>query len=112
MGVSADQLGGSAGFALTPILMWTILAMTITEIGVGMRTIQMTLDEDIVESVDEIVRELGTTRSAFTREALRAAVKRHRVGQLEARHRRGYERRPVKKGEFSVWEEEQEWGDE
>jgi metal-responsive CopG/Arc/MetJ family transcriptional regulator len=37
--------------------------MTITEIGVGMRTIQMTLDEDIVESVDKIVRELGTTRS-------------------------------------------------
>ena len=77
-----------------------------------MRTIQMTLDEDIVESVDKIVRELGTTRSAFTREALRAAVKRHRVGQLEARHRKAYERHPVKNGEFSVWEEEQEWGDE
>jgi metal-responsive CopG/Arc/MetJ family transcriptional regulator len=77
-----------------------------------MRTIQMTLDDDIVESVDKIVRELGTTRSAFTREALRAAVKLHRVGQLEVRHRRGYERHPVESGEFSVWEEEQDWGDE
>jgi predicted transcriptional regulator len=75
-----------------------------------MRTIKITLEEDIVESVDKIVRELGTTRSAFGREALRAAVERHRVSQLEARHRRGYERRPVKKGEFSGWEDEQGWG--
>jgi hypothetical protein len=32
--------------------------------------------------------------------------------QLERRHRRGYERFPVESHEFSVWEEEQVWGDE
>jgi metal-responsive CopG/Arc/MetJ family transcriptional regulator len=32
-----------------------------------MRTIQMTLDDDLVDSVDHIVKELKTTRSAFTR---------------------------------------------
>jgi len=35
-----------------------------------MRTIQMTLDDELVESVDKVVKELKTTRSAFTRSAL------------------------------------------
>ena len=44
-----------------------------------MRTIQMTLDDELVERVDEIVREQKTTRSAFTRKALRDAIERARV---------------------------------
>ena len=39
-----------------------------------MRTIQMTLDDDLVQTVDEIVRALNTTRSAFTRKALQEAI--------------------------------------
>ena len=76
-----------------------------------MKTVQMTLDEDLVRHVDETVRRLKTTRSAFTREALRAAVRREHEAELEARHRRGYERFPVQPGEFDVWEDEQAWGD-
>jgi hypothetical protein len=34
------------------------------------------------------------------------------VTNLERRHRKGYEAAPVKLGEFSVWEKEQEWGDD
>ena len=77
-----------------------------------MRTIQMTLDDDLVESVDNVVKELKTTRSAFARQALQEALHRYHTSQLEQRHRRGYELLPVKEGEFSVWEEEQDWGDE
>jgi metal-responsive CopG/Arc/MetJ family transcriptional regulator len=75
-----------------------------------MRTIQMTLDDDLVESVDKIARDLGTTRSAFTRDALREALERRRIAQLEQKHRRGYRLRPVKKDEFAAWEKEQDWG--
>jgi hypothetical protein len=32
--------------------------------------------------------------------------------KLEERHRRGYLKKPVPEGEFSVWEEEQKWSDE
>lgn len=39
-----------------------------------MRTIQMTLDDDLVDSVDQVVREQHTSRSAFTRDALRDAL--------------------------------------
>jgi metal-responsive CopG/Arc/MetJ family transcriptional regulator len=77
-----------------------------------MRTIQMTLDDDLVKSVDKIAKELKTTRSAFTRVALREAIIKFNLKQLEKKHRRGYELHPVNKEEFSVWEAEQDWGDE
>jgi len=76
-----------------------------------MKTVQMTLDENLIKSVDKIVKETGTTRSAFTRDALRQALKNYRIRLLEEKHRKGYERSPVRPGEFSVWEDEQEWGD-
>ena len=77
-----------------------------------MRTIQVTLDDELVETVDKLVKELQTTRSAFARDALREAVDRFNTRCLEAIHRKGYEQHPVSKNEFSVWEEEQDWGDE
>jgi metal-responsive CopG/Arc/MetJ family transcriptional regulator len=77
-----------------------------------MRTIQMTLDDDLVKAVDRVSKELCTTRSAFTRKALRAALARHKAEQLERNHRRGYEQHPIAADEFSVWETEQAWGDE
>jgi metal-responsive CopG/Arc/MetJ family transcriptional regulator len=76
-----------------------------------MRTIQMTLDDDLVEAVDKLVKKLKTTRSAFARKALREAIKQVNIKALENKHKKGYERHPVNKTEFSVWESEQEWGD-
>ncbi len=77
-----------------------------------MRIVQMTLDEELIESVDKIVKELKTTRSSFTRKALREAVERLNVRRLEEKHRKGYKLHPVSQYEFSVWESEQNWGDE
>ncbi len=77
-----------------------------------MRTIQMTFDDDLIKSVDQLVKECKTTRSAFTRNALREAIDRFNIRRLEDKHRKGYELHPVNKREFSVWESEQDWGDE
>jgi len=77
-----------------------------------MRTIQMTLDDDLVKAVDRVSKQLHTNRSAFTRNALREALARYNLEQLERKHRQGYERNPVAADEFSVWETEQAWGDE
>jgi len=76
-----------------------------------MKTVQLTLDEPLVEEVDKAARELGTSRSAFTREALRAALTRRRIQALEEQHRKGYELRPVEPSEVHEWEEEQVWPD-
>lgn len=77
-----------------------------------MKTIQMTIDEPLLKEVDRAVEARRTTRSAFIREALEAALNRHRLAGLEERHARGYARHPVRKGEFDVWVAEQQWGDE
>ena len=77
-----------------------------------MRTIQMTLDDDLVKAVDRVSKQLHTSRSAFTRKALREALARYSLEQQEIKHRQGYERHPVDADEFSVWETEQAWGDE
>jgi metal-responsive CopG/Arc/MetJ family transcriptional regulator len=74
-----------------------------------MKVVQMTLDEDLVAAVDRAAKKLGTSRSAFTRQALREAVERARLKSLERKHRQGYLRRPVRRGEFSIWEPEQVW---
>jgi len=76
-----------------------------------MKTVQMTLDDDLVTAVDKVAKKLKTTRSAFTRKALREAIKQVNIHALEEKHKKGYERYPESKTEFSVWESEQEWGD-
>ena len=77
----------------------------------GMRTVQMTLEPELVSQVDRVARRLGLTRSAFTRGALHAAIERLRVEELERRHRDGYRRKPVRRGEFTLWAREQVWPD-
>ena len=75
-----------------------------------MKTVQMTLDDDLVKAVDEIVKQQKSSRSEFTRKALRSALKQYNDEQLEKAHREGYQTKPVVPGEFSLWEDEQEWG--
>jgi metal-responsive CopG/Arc/MetJ family transcriptional regulator len=77
-----------------------------------MKTVQMTLDDDLVKEVDLLAKELNTTRSALTRAALRAAIKDIRMKRLEKKHRAGYERHPATNEEFGVWHDEQAWGEE
>ena len=61
--------------------------------------------------VKSMAKKLGTTRSGFTREALRAALARSKEREMERKHREGYLRKPPKQGEFRVWEKEQVWGE-
>jgi metal-responsive CopG/Arc/MetJ family transcriptional regulator len=74
-----------------------------------MKTVQMTLDENLLASVDKVAKHLGTTRSAFTRQALKTALREVLTNELERKHREGYKRKPVKRGEFEDWEAEQVW---
>jgi len=77
-----------------------------------MRTVQMTLEDALVKSVDQAVKKLHTTRSAFARLALKDALRNLKIKQLEDQHRKGYEARPNTGAEVGVWEKEQAWGDE
>ena len=74
-----------------------------------MTTIQLTLDEDLRSRVDEAVQQQQTTWPEFLREALVQHLEKIKINEQERKHREGYRRFPVQKGEFDVWEEEQTW---
>ena len=75
-----------------------------------MKTIQMTIDERLLKLVDKMSQARKTTRSAFIRDALEAEIQRHRILEDEIRHVEGYTRKPVARGEFDAWLNEQDWG--
>ena len=77
-----------------------------------MRTVQMTMDEDLVAQVDRAAKKMNTTRSGFTRRVLREALDDLTTKELVAKYAEGYTKQPVQPDEFDVWENEQVWGDE
>jgi metal-responsive CopG/Arc/MetJ family transcriptional regulator len=75
------------------------------------RTVQITLEDELVQAVDRAASRLDLSRSAFTRDALRAALAKLELQAREQQHREGYLRQPVTPDEFGDWEDEQVWGD-
>ena len=76
-----------------------------------MKTIQMTIDEELLAEVDKTASEIGANRSAFIRAALLNEIRKHRIALLEKKHAEGYARLPLQSDEFDGWEEIQEWGE-
>lgn len=73
------------------------------------RTVQITIDDELLQVVDATVSEMDTNRSAFIREALQLALKRIQTLRMEKQHAAGYARQPAMPGEFDGWETEQVW---
>lgn len=76
-----------------------------------MKTIQMTIDDELLAEVDHLTAALQTTRSAFIRSALQLALRHHAMLEKEQLHAKGYAQHPVVPGEFDVWDAEQSWGE-
>ena len=76
-----------------------------------MKTIQMTIDDELLAEVDQLTTTLQTTRSAFIRSALQLALHHYTTLAKEQQHAQGYARHPVTPGEFDVWDTEQAWGE-
>jgi metal-responsive CopG/Arc/MetJ family transcriptional regulator len=77
-----------------------------------MKTIQMTIDEQLLTKVDTAIATLGTTRSAFIRDALQAALKQLQIKAWEQQHIAGYQKLPMTQDEVAEWADIQSWGDE
>lgn len=77
-----------------------------------MKTIQMTIDEDLLQRVDETAYTIRTNRSAFIREALELALKHYHIQQLEEQDAAGYVRIPAQVEDAQDWLPVQAWGDE
>ncbi len=77
-----------------------------------MKTIQMTIDEPLLEQVDRVTAALNTTRSAFIRDALQAALRKYTIVALEQQHAKGYSLHPSDSQELEDWVAEQVWSEE
>lgn len=77
-----------------------------------MKTIQLTIEEPLLEAVDAVVNQLQTTRSAFVRETLHLLLHRWRVLVMEQRQIDAYSHQPQPADELADWLAVQDWGDE
>ena len=72
----------------------------------------MTIDEPLLTRVDRAIQKMHTTRSEFIREAVKSALERQRIQELEEQHEAGYRRIPMTEEEVQGWRGVQAWGDE
>ena len=76
-----------------------------------LKTIQITLPQELLSKIDQTVTALDTNRSAFARQALEDALFRLRIEQMERQDAEGYARQPQDLDEIALWESIQDWGD-
>ncbi len=77
-----------------------------------MKTIRLTIDDDLLAQVNQAIKQQKTTVSALIKESLVHYLNRMKVKEMERQHREGYLKHPVEKDEFGIWESEQVWGDD
>jgi metal-responsive CopG/Arc/MetJ family transcriptional regulator len=76
-----------------------------------LKTIQITLPQELLSEIDRTVTELDTNRSAFARKAFEDALFRARIEQMERQDAEGYALQPQDADEIALWESIQDWGD-
>ena len=76
-----------------------------------LKTIQITLPQELLSRIDQTVTELDTNRSAFARQAFEDALFRARIEQMERQDAESYARQPQDLEEIALWESIQDWGD-
>ncbi len=92
------------------ITIWILIHLMTDVIMVN--TIQMTIDHGLLDQLDQAVKTLETTRSAFIRDALVQALHQYKIKQLELQDAAGFANIPAFLVEIDDWKNEQVWGDE
>lgn len=80
--------------------------------GGHMTTIQVVLEDALLEATDRAVRRMKVNRSALIRAALREHLRRLSIVEKERRDREGYARHPMARDEFGVWDKVTAWPDD
>jgi len=75
-------------------------------------TIQVVLDDGLLELADKVANQQHVNRSALIREALREHLKRLRFLEMEQRERAAYEQTPDDLAEARRWERVADWPDD
>jgi len=67
-----------------------------------MKTIELSIDDELLTRVNQTIAQQKTTLAAFIRESLIHSLNRLNIRELEKQHREGYDRHPVQEGEFEI----------
>ncbi len=76
-----------------------------------MKTIQITLPDDLLARLDRAVAERGNNRSALARQAFEDLLFRFWVEKMEQQDAEGYAQHPQDLEEIAAWESIQDWGE-
>jgi len=67
-----------------------------------MKTIELSIDDELLSRVNHTIAQQKTTLAAFIRESIVHYLNRLKIRELEKQHREGYSKHPVQKGEFDI----------
>ncbi len=74
-----------------------------------MKTIQVTIDPELLREIDDDAASNGKNRSAFLRQAARYYLEHQRLKSISEGYRSGYAKGLGEQGETTLWEDEQVW---
>ncbi len=69
-----------------------------------MKTIQVAIDEALLDEIDSTTRALNISRETFIHAALQRSLREKALVALEQRHARGYASVPLQADELDGWE--------
>lgn len=74
-----------------------------------MKTIQITIDPDLLHKIDSDEESMKKGRSAFLRQAARYYLEQKRLKSISDKYRSGYTQGLAKDDDLTIWEDEQVW---
>ena len=77
-----------------------------------MKNVQISFDEDLLETVDELAASSQLSRSAVVREALKTWIRQREVKNFEDEWIAKLKEKPQELGEAEAWSEAESWSDE
>jgi metal-responsive CopG/Arc/MetJ family transcriptional regulator len=74
-----------------------------------MKTIQITIDPELLHLIDNDEESMEKGRSAFLRQAVRYYLEQKRLKSISEKYRSGYSKVLEKDDDLTIWEDEQVW---
>jgi metal-responsive CopG/Arc/MetJ family transcriptional regulator len=75
-----------------------------------LRTIQITIDDNLLLKGDQAIHLKKIARLQFIRKSLEESLRQMAIEGGEEKQAEGYCHHPERSGEFDIWESEQTWG--
>ena len=77
-----------------------------------MKVIKITIDEALLEELDNVAASDGKARSALVRDAVRRMLRKRMFAEMDRRTIESYRKEPQDLAEAEEWEAIQDWGEE